>query len=188
MEDKLNIEQKKELLNIARKTVAEYLQEGVIPDFSVSDPILNKKQGAFVTIHKNGQLRGCIGRVLPGDQPLWQVVRDMAIAAATQDSRFFPVEASELPELEFEISILSVPRKIDDWRKIELGKDGVILQQGLNSALFLPQVATESGWSREEFLQHLCLKAGLEPNCFLNPETEISVFQADVFSEKDFEK
>ncbi len=181
-DEALNKQQQAQLLKIARTTVESYIKNGKIPDFKITDKRLNQRQGAFVTLHKNGRLRGCIGQIIPTDKPLWQVVRDMAIAAATQDTRFAPVTEDELPHLEYEISVLSRPRPIKDWREIELGKHGVIVRKGLHSGVFLPQVADETGWSKEEFLAQLCAqKAGLPPHCYKEPGIELQVFTAQVF-------
>ncbi len=182
----LNNEQKKELLRIARQTVETFVRTGQMPEFKVTDKRLAWKEGAFVTLRKNEQLRGCIGQIIPTDKPLWQVVRDMAVAACSQDHRFSPVTEDELPEIDYEVSVLSRPEPIDDWRKIELGKHGVIVKRGFHSGVFLPQVADETGWSREEFLSQLCWqKAGLPPDCYRDPDTKLEVFTAQVFSEKD---
>jgi len=181
MEAPLNQRQQEILLDIAQQTVENYVRFGQIPDFEVEDERLWQPEGAFVTLYNHGQLRGCIGRVV-SNQPLWQTVRDMAVSAATQDPRFQPISPEELPELTYEVSVLSVPQEIGDWRKIELGKHGVIIQRGLNSGVFLPQVAEETGWNLEEFLTQLCVgKAGLEPDCYKNPQTTIKVFTAQVF-------
>lgn len=160
------------------------MREGKTPNFKIEDEDLNKNQGAFVTLHQNGELRGCIGLIESHGMPLWQVVRDMAIEAATGDPRFLPVEKTDLKNLKYEISVLSVPEKIDNWKKIELGKHGVIIKKGFDSGVFLPQVAAETGWSLEEFLVHLCAdKAGLEPDSYKNdPKLEIYIFEAEVFS------
>ena len=181
---KLNQAQKEELLRIARKTVESYIRDGRVPEFKITDKRLQEKQGAFVTLHLVGRLRGCIGRIEPSSEPLWQVVRDMAIEASVSDPRFRPVNENELEDLEYEISVLSVPEKINDWRQIELGRHGVIVRSGFNSGVFLPQVATETGWTREEFLAHLCAdKAGLAANAYKDdPEVELFVFEAEVFS------
>ena len=184
----LNNEQKIELLNIARKTVESFVRDNKTPNFTISDERLSWKEGAFVTLHKNGQLRGCIGQIIPTEKPLWQVVRDTAISACSQDSRFKPVSEDELDKLDYEVSVLSVPEKINNWQEIELGKHGVIIKKGLRSGVFLPQVATETGWSKEEFLGQLCWqKAGLAPNCYRDKSIELTVFTAQVFSEKDVE-
>lgn len=181
----LNNEQKITLLRIARETIESFVKTGVVPDFEINDNMLNQKQGAFVTLHIDGKLRGCIGQIIPSGKPLWQVVRDMAIAASTEDPRFTPVSVNELKYLQYEISVLTKPEKIDDWKKIELGKHGVIVHQGRKSGVFLPQVATETGWSREEFLSQLCVqKAGLSPNCYKDCSAELQVFSAQVFDNK----
>ncbi|MEA3464328.1 MAG: AmmeMemoRadiSam system protein B [Patescibacteria group bacterium] len=183
--DILNEQQKNKLLHIARATVESYVKDGKAPEFDVSDERLKWKQGAFVTLRSNGKLRGCIGQIAPSDKPLWQVARDMAIAAATQDHRFVPVSKKELDKLDYEVSVLSVPKKINNWQDIELGKHGVILQKGLRSGVFLPQVANETGWSKEEFLLQLCSqKAGLPPDCYKGKDVELKIFTAQVFRKK----
>ena len=178
----LNNEEQKILLKIAKETVESFVKTGRVPEFSVSDERLNQKHGAFVTLNKNSQLRGCIGQIVPSSDPLWQVVREMAVAACSEDGRFEPVSKDELNKLEYEISVLLKPETISDWRKIELGKHGVILGQGRNRGVFLPQVATETGWTLEEFLSQLCWqKAGLPPDCYKDKDTEMEVFTAQVF-------
>ena len=181
----LNKKEQERLLQIARESVETYIKEGKIPEFSEDNPMLNQKLGAFVTIKKHGKLRGCIGEFSPTKEPLYKVVSKMAIAAATKDIRFSPVKEEELDELEYEVSVLSEPQKIDNWRKIELGKQGVIIRQSLNQGVFLPQVADETGWSLEKFLSELCFqKAGLPPDCYKDKNTEIYTFTAKVFSEE----
>ncbi|MCK4553999.1 AmmeMemoRadiSam system protein B [Candidatus Parcubacteria bacterium] len=179
----LNEEQKKELLHIARVAVESYVREGKVPEFNVSDERLEWKQGVFVTLHNSGKLRGCIGQIVPSDKPLWQVVRDMAVAACSKDHRFSPASKKELDDINYEVSVLSVPKKINNWQDIELGKHGVILQKGSRSGVFLPQVADETGWSKEEFLSQLCSqKAGLAPDCYKNDsDVELKIFTAQVF-------
>ncbi|MDP2944325.1 MAG: AmmeMemoRadiSam system protein B [bacterium] len=181
----LNSAEQKILLNIARTSVENYVRNKKISEFEIKDERLKIPQGAFVTLKKNGELRGCIGQII-AINPLWQVVRDMAMAAAAEDNRFYPVAADELARLDYEISVLSRPRLISDWRQIRLGRDGVIVRKGLKSGVFLPQVASESGWTEEKFLSELCAqKAGLAPDCYKNdPEVELSVFQAQIFEGK----
>ena len=180
----LNKKEQERLLQIARESVETYIKEGKIPEFSEDNPMLNQKLGAFVTIKKYGKLRGCIGEFSPTKEPLYKVVSKMAIAAATKDIRFLPVREEELDELEYEVSVLSEPQKIDNWKKIELGKHGVIVKQGLNQGVFLPQVADETGWTLKKFLSELCSqKAGLPPDCYKDKNTEIYIFTAQVFSE-----
>ncbi len=181
--NELNKEQQNVLLKIAEDTVQSFVTNGTVPQFNITDERLNQQQGVFVTLYKNGLLRGCIGQIEPSDKPLYEVVRDMAVAAASQDQRFSPVTKDELPGLRFEVSVLSVPERIDDWRKIQLGRDGVIIRKGFHSGVFLPQVATETGWSLEEFLAQLCWqKAGLAPDDYKSKEAELKVFTAQVFS------
>ncbi len=178
----LNDEQQKKLLNIAKEVVGSYIKTGSVPEFEITDERLNWKEGAFVTLKKDGKLRGCIGQIVPGDKPLWKVVQDMAIAAASEDNRFTPLNSDELNSLEYEISVLSAPQKINNWRDIELGKHGVIIKKGINGGVFLPQVADETGWSKEEFLSQLCYqKAGLPPDSYKDDGIEIKVFTAQVF-------
>jgi MEMO1 family protein len=182
----LNKDQRKKLLEIARKSIEGYLKQGKKPQFDETDPLLSREMGSFVTLHEAGQLRGCIGNMV-GTQPLYLTVRDMAIEAATGDPRFSPVKFSELKNIEIEISVLSPLEKVDSADSIVLGKHGVIVRRGFNSGVFLPQVATETGWTKEEFLSHLCSqKAGLSPNAWKEKSTEIYVFTAEVFSEKEY--
>lgn len=183
----LNEQQEKILINIATTTVNKYIQDRQISEFNIIDERLNQREGAFVTLNKNGQLRGCIGQIVPTDKPLWQVVRDMAIAAATTDPRFQPVSKEELSQLTYEVSVLSKPEPVSDWHKIELGRHGVIVSKGWQSGVFLPQVATETGWDLETFLSELCLqKAGLKPDAYKNdPAVELQVFTAQVVEENN---
>ncbi|MBU3933120.1 MAG: AmmeMemoRadiSam system protein A [Candidatus Omnitrophica bacterium] len=183
--DILNEGQQKRLLEIARKTMNEYVSSAQKLDFSESDPLLLKNMGAFVTIHKQGNLRGCIGNII-GRQPLYLTVRDMAIEAATADPRFAPVTADELEDIDIEISVLSTPERVEDVDEIKLGVHGVIVKRGNSGGVFLPQVATETGWTREEFLDNLCAhKAGLSADAWKDKDTELHSFTAQVFGEKD---
>lgn len=178
----LNENQKKILLDIAKESVESFVRTEIVPIFKINDIKLEEIRGAFVTIKKDNELRGCIGQIIPDNKSLWETVRDMAIEAATEDPRFVPVEPDELDSLQYEISVLSLPEAITDWQKVELGKHGVIIQQGYHSGVFLPQVAVETGWSKEEFLSQLCTqKAGLSPRCYTEKNTKIQVFSAQVF-------
>jgi len=177
----LNFEQKSKLLEIAKTSVEKYVSERQVPDFEVDDSLLNEHLGAFVTLKKQGQLRGCIGQFQP-DIPLYQVISQMAVSAAVQDSRFAPVQSDELNDLEYEISVLSPLRKINDWRQIELGKHGVQIRQGAYSGVFLPQVATENNWDLNKFMGELCSqKAGLSWNCWKDKNVDLYIFTAEVF-------
>jgi AmmeMemoRadiSam system protein B/AmmeMemoRadiSam system protein A len=181
----LNKDQKRSLLQMARQTVEAFVKDKKTLDVRSTDPRLAEQEGAFVTLTKHADLRGCIGNIV-GDQPLFKTIRDMAIAAASQDPRFPPVKSDELADLEFEISVLSKPQKISDPKQIKLGTHGVIVSRGFNRGVFLPQVATETGWDLERFMGELCSqKAGLPADCWHDPKTTIEIFTADVFSEKD---
>ncbi len=175
--------QKRILMQIARDSVAGFVKHGKAPEFTIGDPRLNERQGAFVTLKAGGKLRGCIGQIVPGEEPLWQVVRDMAVAAASEDQRFSPIRESELSGLGYEVSVLSVPARITNYKEIELGRHGVIVRKGSRSGVFLPQVAEETGWSKEKFMEELCSqKAGLADNAYKDdPGVELLVFTADVF-------
>ena len=176
--------QKKELLKLARQTIESYVRTGKAPTIRLKDVRLNEIQGAFVTIRKQGALRGCIGSII-GQEPLDETVRDMAVAAASQDPRFTPLTLAELKDIDLEISVLSVPRQVKDASEIQMGRDGVIVSAYNHQGVFLPQVASETGWSKEEFLSQLCSqKAGLPPDAWKNPNTALYVFTADVFAEK----
>lgn len=176
----LNEDQKQKLLEIAKISVEKYVSEGKFTDFSVEDELLNEKLGAFVTLKKNGQLRGCIGSFEP-DIPLYQVVSQMAISAAVKDKRFNPVKQNELNDLEYEISVLSPLKKIDSWEEIEVGKHGVQIKKGLKSGVFLPQVATENNWDLNKFMGELCSqKAGLEKDCWKSDQVDIYTFTAEI--------
>lgn len=179
----LNAEQKIRLLEIARKTIEDYVKENRDPQFTETDSELLKEKGAFVTLRKGEDLRGCIGNII-GRGPLYLTVRDMAIASATEDPRFSPVTAKELKDIKIEISVLSKPKRIAGVDEIRLGEHGVIIKQGLRSGVFLPQVALETGWTKEEFLSNLCShKAGLPADAWKDKNTEIYIFTAQVFEE-----
>ena len=178
----LNSEEKKTLLNIARKTLEQYASTGRVPDFNIESERLKEVQGAFVTLKKGGMLRGCIGNIV-GAKPLWQTVRDMAVESSSRDPRFPRVTKDELRDIKIEISVLTPPQKVtaDD---VVLGRDGVIIRRGARQGVYLPQVADETGWSKEEFMGSLCKhKAGLSEEAWREDDTDILTFQADVFGE-----
>jgi len=151
-----------------------------VPEFNVDSPTLKENRGAFVTITKKGQLRGCIGYI-EGRGPLHKTVEEVAEAAAFGDPRFGSVTEKELPDLEYEISVLTPLQRITDVKEIEVGKHGIYMKKGWNSGLLLPQVATEYGWDRQTFLEHTCQKAGLPTNAWKDKSTEIYIFSADIF-------
>lgn len=182
-ESQLDEQTKEEALTIARNTLETYLTTKKVPLLYPNNRYLYKPLGVFVTLNKVHNLRGCIGRFEPAD-PLYEVIQDTAIDAALHDSRFDPVQPSELEDIEIEISIMT-PKVIEDsWQDIELGRHGVVIQKGSKSGTFLPQVATDTGWSKEEFLSQLCSqKAGLPKDCYKDPSVDIYTFEAQVFSE-----
>jgi AmmeMemoRadiSam system protein A len=178
----LNKKEQNILLTIARKTLEEYISKGDIPQFEIKDKKLLGKRGAFVTITKNGELRGCVGYIAP-IVPLYKAVSDMTIAASTRDMRFPPVFGEELKNIHIEISVLSPLKLINNVNEIEVGKHGLYIRRGDYSGLLLPQVATSYMWNREEFLRQTCLKAGLSPNTWKEKGTDIYIFSAQIFSE-----
>ena len=173
------------MLELAEKAITYYLKNGKRLQIEESDTVLNKEMGAFVTLHKDGRLRGCIGNLI-GRGPFYLTVRDMAVEAATGDPRFKPVTLDEMKDIDIEISALSPMEKIDDPQKIEMGKHGVMVRSGFTSGVYLPQVATETGWSREEFMNSLCAeKAGIPENSWKTGKCEIYIFTAEVFGGKE---
>jgi AmmeMemoRadiSam system protein A len=177
----LNTDQQIFLLNLARESIQHHLKTGKVLKKKVKDEELMKKRGAFVTLKVNGQLRGCIGYPLPY-KPLWETIRDAAIAAATQDYRFQSMTLEELPETVIEISVLTLPQPIKDVKEIEVGKHGIIVSKGPNKGLLLPQVPIEWDWDLETYLSHGCMKAGLDEDEW-KKGVQIEIFSAQVFSE-----
>lgn len=183
----LNKKQKQELLKTCRKAIENYLKYQKKAVFQSADAKLQKRRGVFVSLkNKENKLRGCIG-LLKSDLPLLQQTVEMAIAAAFFDPRFEPLKENELKDIIIEISILSKLKKINDWRKIKLGKEGVMLKKNEHCGVFLPQVAKEENWDLETFLQNLCLyKAALPPFCYRDPQVKIYTFTTETFSSQDF--
>lgn len=182
---KLNKKDQKELLAIARKTLESFLKNGKIPQFEFSNAKFKQPCGVFVTLKKDGQLRGCLGE-LETKESLGKMVQKNAVAAATKDPRFPPVRLIELPEIRIEISVLSPLKMIDDPKKIKLGKHGVMIKKSWRRGVFLPQVAAETGWTKEAFMGHLCSqKAGLDWDAWKTGEVDIYIFTAQVFGEND---
>jgi AmmeMemoRadiSam system protein A len=176
----LTDKEKEELLRIARTVIETKSRRKPVPTFSAATERLNEKSGAFVSIHKQGMLRGCIGS-LEADVPLYQQVAEMAEAAAFRDPRFRPVEEEELPYLELEVSALTPLEKIDDPDQIQVGLHGIVIRRGSRTGLLLPQVATERNWDRMTFLKETCRKAGLPDDAWKDKDAQIYVFSADVF-------
>jgi AmmeMemoRadiSam system protein B/AmmeMemoRadiSam system protein A len=181
----LSDHQKKILLEIARKSITESVLETNVHYPVITDPVLNEKCGAFVTLTTNGRLRGCIGNIR-ATMPLWETVKLMASEAALNDPRFYPVTKNELPDIEIEISVLSPFMLINDINKIRVGKHGLFIKKGFYQGLLLPQVATDYNWDRIEFLKQTCKKAGLPEYSWKEQNCEIYIYSATVFSERDF--
>lgn len=181
----LSPKEKQTLLKIARQSIGNAFKNKKTSDFSDLTERLKQPQGAFVTLNKNGQLRGCMGRIIEEKEPLYQVVDEMAKVAAFEDPRFHPVSEEEMKEIEIEVSVLSPLKKIKDpFKEIEIGKHGVLVQKGFYSGVFLPQVATENNWDLEMFMGELCEhKAGLPRDAWKKGDIDIYIFSAEVFSE-----
>lgn len=176
-----NLDQRNELLNIAKKTIESYVRTGKVPDFKVKDPLFREKRAVFVTLRRKGALRGCIGRIYP-EESLYLAVRNMAVESSSRDPRFRPVQLEELKDLDISISVLGLPKRVSNADEIVMGKHGVILRKGHRSGVFLPTVATETGWSKEEFLGELCSqKAGLSSDCWKDKSTELYIFTSEDF-------
>jgi uncharacterized protein (TIGR00296 family) len=178
-----------ELVRLARTAVEKYLQESTIIK---SERDAQEKAGVFVTLNyvtttNKEYLRGCIGFPLP-ERLLYQGVVEAAIAAATEDPRFPPLDIQELDNILFEISVLTPPERItvspaDYGKEIEIGRDGLILQWRFGSGLLLPQVPVELKWDVEQYLANICYKAGAPPDVWLDPSSKLYKFQATVFKE-----
>ncbi|MCX6272010.1 MAG: AmmeMemoRadiSam system protein B [Bacteroidetes bacterium] len=174
---------KADLLKVARVTLETYLKTGKEPEIDAShfSEALKTPMGAFVTLNKNHDLRGCIGR-FSSEEPLYKVIQEMAISSATQDRRFSPVIFSELNKINIEISVLTPMKKIKSINEIILGKHGIYIKKGMYSGTFLPQVATETGWNLDEFLGHCARdKAGLDWDGW--KDADIYTYEAIVFHE-----
>ena len=169
-------------LEWARTVIVSYFAglKEIRPSRSPGDP-----SGAFVTLHKTGDLRGCIGYLYADDQPLIETIRQASLAAAFRDYRFPPVEKDEMKKIDIEISILTPFDPVKNILDIKIGKHGLLLKKGSRSGLLLPQVPIEQGWDRDTFLDHLCLKAGLPPGSWEDKSAELLSFSAEVFGEKE---
>ncbi len=183
-------EEKAKLLLLARKAIGQFLETGEAPEVvkEVDAAEFSEPRGVFVTLRRGGELRGCIGFPLP-TLPLGRAVMQAAVAAASSDFRFPQVTLEELPDIAIEISVLTVPEKIEVEkpeeypRKVKIGEDGLIIECMGHSGLLLPQVPVEEGWDAETFLGHLCMKAGLPPGTWKNEGVEIKAFKAEIMSE-----
>ncbi len=183
----LTKEEKDILLRLARRAIEKRLLKSgdpaeTAPPDALQSGALNETRGLFVTIHSDGLLRGCIG-AFTSDKPLREKVGEMALSAAFMDPRFSPLEAGELKHIEIEISVLSPLREITDVGEIEIGRHGIYIIDGPARGVLLPQVAMEHNFDRETFLDHTCMKAGLEPGCWKRG-VRILIFEAEIFKEE----
>jgi len=181
----LSTEDKSYLLILARTAIFSKIEGKEFQKKPYHSPSLEQTSGVFVTLNKNHQLRGCIGYV-EGIKPLNKAVEEMAIAAAIEDPRLPPLEKEEVEDLDIEISVLSPLEIITNMEDIEIGTHGIIIEQGYQRGLLLPQVAVEYNWDTTTFLEQTCYKAGLPADAWQNDSTTIQIFSAEFFSEADF--
>ena len=177
----LNQAQKSQLLTLARDVISSHLHSESygVPE----DDAFKQKCGLFVTLHKGGNLRGCIGYI-KGYKTITESIRELAMAAAFRDPRFPPLKASELPDITIEMSLLSPMAAVQEISEITIGRDGLYLEHPRSSGLLLPQVATEQRWDRDTFLQQVCRKAGLPDQAWQDEGAKLYRFTAEIFSEE----
>lgn len=172
--------EKKILHEIAQTAIRAKLNGQNPPEIQATTETLNENRGAFVSLHRHGNLRGCIGYIR-AEKPLYKTIQEMALAAAFNDPRFDALSQQEIDDLDIEISVLTPLRQIADINEIEVGKHGLMIINGYYSGLLLPQVATQYGWNRETFLEYTCMKAGLAVDAWKDKNSKIFIFSADVF-------
>jgi AmmeMemoRadiSam system protein A len=183
----LTKEEKRALLKIARSAIQSALGDKPFQQKEYTNETLQRRSGVFVTLRIGENLRGCIGYVEPLF-PLTQATHEAAVKAAMEDPRFVPMTLSELASITIEISVLSPLSELFDQTKIEIGKHGLVIDAGFRRGLLLPQVATEYGWDRTQFLKHTALKAGLSSDAWKRKEVKLFTFTVDKFDESEFEK
>ncbi len=180
----LSSEEKDLLLRIARQNISACLRGGEPPEYNItSGALCEEGRGAFVSLYIGKELRGCIGS-FGSPTPLYETISNMAVAAATTDPRFEPLTPSELMATVIEISVLTPMKKIGDVSEVEVGRHGLYIVKGEQKGVLLPQVATEQRWVRDEFLDHTCVKAGMEPGDWKEDGAEIYTFEADIMQEE----
>lgn len=182
MDRELNSHEKQALLDIARQAIIQGVKTGQEYIEPREEKALNQRNGCFVTIKQNSQLRGCIGN-FQSELPLFKEVAQMAQASAAKDPRFYPLKEEDLENFSLEISVLSPLQKIDEIEEIEVGKHGVYIEKSFYRGVLLPQVATEHNWDRMTFLKQTCIKAGLPTDAWEAEDADIYVFSAQVFGE-----
>lgn len=192
MTELLTQKEGKQALELARRAIEEYLASGRTIEPEGLPPVFSKNRGVFVTLNNrheaHKELRGCIGRPYPV-MPLGEAIIISAINAATEDPRFRPVALDELDRIVMEVTVLTMPYRLEGKTrdlpgKIEVGRHGLIVQMGAYSGLLLPQVAVEYGFDAEEFLGQTCMKAGLFPDTWLDPDTQVFAFEGQIFQEE----
>jgi AmmeMemoRadiSam system protein A len=183
----LTNEEKRALLNIARSAIASILKSKTLPLIKFQSESMNRRSGVFVTLRIGENLRGCIGYVEPLF-PLAHAVQETAVKAAMEDPRFMPVTLPEFNKILIEISVLSPLLELQDIEKIEIGRDGLVIDAGNRRGLLLPQVATEYHWDREQFLQQTAMKAGLPSDAWKRKDVKLFKFTVDKFDESEFAK
>ena len=181
----LNDDEKMFLLRLARRSIKNFLSDRIEKEENYFSDNLKTESGAFVTLHKHGELRGCIGYVV-GFKPLQDAIQDLAVSAAFNDPRFPPLSKDEFELIDLEISVLTPLEKVHSIKDIQIGRDGLMVKRSPFEGLLLPQVATEYNWDVETFLSHTCRKAGLPAEAWKDGAIEIWKFSAIIFSEKEF--
>lgn len=179
----LNDDEKRELLRIARATLREFLRSGRIPPGKPHRASLVAEAGVFVTLHHRGELRGCIGHV-EETKPIYKIIQEMAVAAASRDPRFAPLAVDELDDCDIEISVLGSHARVAGPDEVVIGTHGLVIDAAGRRGLLLPQVAVEHGWDAAGFLEHLCRKADLPGDAWRDPAARIERFTAQVFSDQ----
>jgi AmmeMemoRadiSam system protein A len=180
----LSENEKKFLLSLARQVIVFKTNNQDFHQKEFFSPTLKQTAGVFVTLNKNNELRGCIGYV-EGIKPIQNAIEEMAISAAFDDPRFPPVNKSEIEDLEIEISVLSPLQQVTKADDIKIGRDGLLIEKGLQRGLLLPQVAVEYHWDSITFLEMTCQKAGIPSNSWQDKSTIIKIFSAEIFSDKE---
>ena len=177
-------ESQRRLISLSRRTLESFVRRACRTDEVMDDPYLQAiHYGAFVSLHANGELRGCIGNCTP-DAPLFETVIEMTEAAAARDHRMEPVRAAELAAIRIDISVLSLMERAEDPLALEVGKHGLYIACGDRRGVLLPQVPAQHGWDIRKFLEQTCRKAGLKKNAWQDPATMICSFTALVIEEE----
>ncbi len=169
--------QRAAILGIVKAALRAHFRVGPPPALPSEGP-LGEPRGAFVTLRKHGELRGCVGTFTPKGT-LASTVAQMAVSAATEDPRFEPVTVAELDDLDVHVSVLGPRRRMHDLSELQVGRDGVLIQLGWHRGTLLPSVATEQGWDAKTFLERTCLKAGLRPDAWTDPAATVELFSTE---------